>query len=530
MIAKVLPGTATTTKRFTVSTIRSLDRADVVRAADELAGVGTLENVAPTIDQLIAVAEKLRAERLFKPIVDLASREVWQRVKSPWLTRVLGQALIEEGRFSEATMHLRSILTTDQALQAQGLLGRVEKQIFVNEASIQGTGDPAHLRNAIDTYLGAYEGDKARPIWHGINAAALLTRARRDGMTHPRLDDAAKIARGIIRKIGTDFDPGAVDFWNLATLGEAHLVLNDLDQAELWFRRFAAADNLELFALASTTRQLEEVWGLRDDLAPGNRILPALKRVLAREGRQALIAPQSVQQATPVSLEKVFGNAGFMTPEKLRLGLTRCEAVGRVEELTGEGFGTGFVLPGSVLKKSWGSSLVFVTNAHVLSESDPRAVSPKKAQVTFHAVRDSKGRPHTTRLGEILASSPPDKLDHTIVRIKTAPRGVESIRLAEKLPPADSKERLYAIGHPKGGALTFSMQDNEMLDHGAPKNARVHYRTPTEPGSSGSPVFNASWDLVALHHAGSTAMKKIHGEGTYEANEGIWIQRIRAAL
>ncbi|MFN0299129.1 MAG: serine protease [Burkholderiales bacterium] len=530
MIARVLTDTATTAEHLSVSTIRSLDRAGVARAADELARAGSLNNLAPTIDQLIAVAEKLRAERLFNPIIDLASSGVWQRVKSPWLTRVLGQALVEEGRFSEATTHLRSILTTDQALQAQGLLGRIEKQIFVNEASVQGTGDPARLGRAIDIYLAAYEGDKARPSWHGINAAALLARARRDGMTHPRLDDVAKIARGIIRKIGTGFDPGAVDGWNLATLGEAHLVLNDLDQAELWLRRFAAADNLELFALASTTRQLEEVWGLRDDRAPGNRILPVLKRALAREGRLALIAPRSVHEATPASLEKVFGNAGFMTPEKLRLGLTRCEAVGRVEELTGEGFGTGFVLPGNALKKSWGSALVFVTNAHVLSESDPDAVSPKKAQVTFHAVRDSKGRPHTTRLGEILASSPPDKLDHTIVRIKTAPRGVASIPLAEKLPSADSKERLYAIGHPKGGALSFSMQDNEMLDHGAPKNARVHYRTPTEPGSSGSPIFNASWDLVALHHSGSAAMKKIHGEGTYEANEGIWIQKIRADL
>jgi hypothetical protein len=40
-------------------------------------------------------------------------------------------------------------------------------------------------------------------------------------------------------------------------------------------------------------------------------------------------------------------------------------------------------------------------------------------------------------------------------------------------------------------------------------------------------VFNGGWELVALHHAGSATMKRIHGAGTYEANEGIWIQAIR---
>jgi endonuclease/exonuclease/phosphatase family metal-dependent hydrolase len=52
----------------------------------------------------------------------------------------------------------------------------------------------------------------------------------------------------------------------------------------------------------------------------------------------------------------------------------------------------------------------------------------------------------------------------------------------------------------------------------------VRYRTDTEPGSSGSPVFNNSWDLVALHHAGWR-------DGTNTAtNEGIRLAAIVSHL
>jgi V8-like Glu-specific endopeptidase len=60
---------------------------------------------------------------------------------------------------------------------------------------------------------------------------------------------------------------------------------------------------------------------------------------------------------------------------------------------------------------------------------------------------------------------------------------------------------------------------------------RLHYRAPTEGGSSGSPIFNIQWKLIGVHHAGDRAMARLNGQpGTYEANEGIWIQAIRESL
>ena len=54
-------------------------------------------------------------------------------------------------------------------------------------------------------------------------------------------------------------------------------------------------------------------------------------------------------------------------------------------------------------------------------------------------------------------------------------------------------------------------------------------------GGARSPVYNRSWELIAVHHAGSMQMKRLGGHtGTYPANEGIWfacvVEEIRRAL
>jgi V8-like Glu-specific endopeptidase len=57
----------------------------------------------------------------------------------------------------------------------------------------------------------------------------------------------------------------------------------------------------------------------------------------------------------------------------------------------------------------------------------------------------------------------------------------------------------------------------------------VQYTTDTLPGSSGAPVFDWQWRLVALHHSGGDLREPETGEEHFR-NEGILLRAILAAV
>jgi hypothetical protein len=154
--------------------------------------------------------------------------------------------------------------------------------------------------------------------------------------------------------------------------------------------------------------------------------------------------------------------------------------------------------------------------------SNPLAITPDEANANFQALGNDKVYP----LGEVVWTSGPDAFDATFVEIKGVPPATPLVIHKKAVQLAKPTPRLYVIGHPGGGDLQLSLQDNYLLGC---SERLLHYRTPTEHGSSGSPVFEPDdWRVVALHHKGSAEMNRLDGQpGTYAANEGISLLAIQ---
>ena len=119
-------------------------------------------------------------------------------------------------------------------------------------------------------------------------------------------------------------------------------------------------------------------------------------------------------------------------------------------------------------------------------------------------------------------------MDTALLELDGTPVNVDPLPLVRKMPKLNAKSRTYIIGHPKGyDQPQFSIQDNLFLETDA---TRMHYRTPTEGGSSGSPVFDDQWQVIGLHHAGSFTMSRLADKGTHAANEALRIDAIRDAI
>jgi hypothetical protein len=117
------------------------------------------------------------------------------------------------------------------------------------------------------------------------------------------------------------------------------------------------------------------------------------------------------------------------------------------------------------------------------------------------------------------------ELDYSLVQLDNFP-GKQWGYLPLSSRKLEKKERVNIIQHPAGRSKEVSFQNNfvEYID-----KKIVQYVTSTLNGSSGSPVLNDAWEVVALHHAGGNLPEPIT-QRRYFRNEGILIGRILADL
>ena len=272
----------------------------------------------------------------------------------------------------------------------------------------------------------------------------------------------------------------------------------------------------------------------RVGVSPGPELIDML-RAASFEHSDALVlmsgndVTRALQATGRANYQAVFGSDQFQSLQNYRVGLERCASVGRIGRSADTGFGSGFLVPGKVLDNTLSERPVLVTNAHAISDVEAirrdGALHPSEAIATFEAM-DGGLATKQFNIADIVFTSPPEMLDVTVATLAQDLPLTAPIPLAAVLPVRGTPAKVRVIGHPAGRGLSFSV--NDLLDHESP---RVHYRTATEGGSSGSPVFNAEWKLIALHHSGGEGMKKLNQQGgTYQANEGIWIGAICEAM
>lgn len=496
--------------------------------------------------RLVEVLRNLRDYEAMGRLAEAVSRADPKDARN---RRLYAQYLIDTGKATAAIDMLRPLAqrlpkTHPEFGEATGLLGRAYKQIFYDAPDKTSAYAREALKQAIAAYRGPFEQDPERHTWHGVNLVALLTRARWLGLRFAPDLQPREVAQRVVGAMKMK-PPQERDEWFLPTLAEASLGLGDWDEVERNIKAYAAAPDAQAFQIASTLRQFTQVWDLESMDARGRALVDILRARLAQlPGGELTLSPGQLQRiaAQPepdrAQLEAVLGAQGPKTYRWWKTGLERARSVAALRHRTGNRVGTGFVVRAGDLGRSPPEELLILTNFHVVNEHGASpGIRPEEAEVVLEVVDTERAY----GVAEILWSSTPDRHDASLLRVKPALEGVNPLPLASSLPALDGEARVYVIGHPGGRDLAFSFQDNELLDHEGPPNGkpqipgvcRVHYRAPTEGGSSGSPVFNASlWEVIALHHKGGRiGMPRLNGkEGSYGANEGISLRSIIAAL
>ncbi len=212
----------------------------------------------------------------------------------------------------------------------------------------------------------------------------------------------------------------------------------------------------------------------------------ALVDRLAAPGPSIIAGPDYRPEAT-------IEERDFLPVWFLRVGFERARAVAQLEFGPRERtmIGTGFMVSAELL----------LTNHHVF----PTLELARDARVLFDFEDDERGR---QRSPSVFLARPDrfylanERLDFALVAVDQAPghpRRWGSIPLRHAPDAITANSRVSIVQHPAGRRKEVVVNGNRITKV---TDLAIHYLADTEGGSSGSPVFNQRWELVALHHAG----------------------------
>jgi endonuclease G len=206
--------------------------------------------------------------------------------------------------------------------------------------------------------------------------------------------------------------------------------------------------------------------------------------------------------AAQLAVDRLLTGSDQLNVSFLERGMIAADAVGRIEVCDGEsavvGCATGFMI----------SPRLLLTNHHVLQSADDAAQS----WVHFRDEYDALGRlvescafafePSTFFFTDV-------DLDVTVVAV--APETPDRrqrlarfgwLRLSVSPDTIVPGEWLTMVHHPGGRPKQVALRQNLLIKC---DEADLWYATETASATSGAPVFNDSWQVVALHRLGAPA-------------------------
>ncbi|MBO0950613.1 trypsin-like serine peptidase [Fibrella forsythiae] len=252
----------------------------------------------------------------------------------------------------------------------------------------------------------------------------------------------------------------------------------------------------------------ELVEGILDNFRKGQFSISSSKTIAG--------TPKKVDEER--GLEKLMGPKSNLLPISfLDQGVQCARAVVRI--VTPEGLGSGFLVGDNLL----------ITNNHVLRNRE----IAKQAKIQFNYQKTLQGLdtifeefsldPTTAFLTSTDTLATKD-FDFTIVKVRGDIAQFGTLPLSKV--SAQKGDFVNIIQHPSGGPKQIALYNNIVT--GVDETV-VQYLTDTLPGSSGSPVFNSTWEVVALHHAGGNLVDPASKQTVFR-NEGINSLRIQEAL
>lgn len=239
----------------------------------------------------------------------------------------------------------------------------------------------------------------------------------------------------------------------------------------------------------------------------------------------ALVKPQMRGE-----LEKIIGpTTDFVPIYYVEMARLSARAVARVIDGKRRPLGTGVMV----------SPRLFMTNNHVIAD----AQSAASTSIQFNYQLDIDDVPAAVtefRLdpATFFWTSAENELDVSLIAV--GPRSAGDGNLPDfgwsALSSAQDKhaegDHVTIIEHPEADYKQIALRENRVIGRGK-KGVTLYYAADTLHGSSGSPVFNDQFVLVALHHAGGGHNDTELEDGQPvpdDCNEGIRISAIIEAL